>query len=150
MGKTQWASRQFSRYDLTVTKMQKLLGLITASGMVATAIALGASLILILLLLFGFGTIMTLAYILDKVGFQKATAEELWMLCDRLGVDFDAVRDAANTLDSNPPIMEARDGIGDACLPMAIEYIASINAVAIGVSDASMWTDAAYRLKRGR
>ena len=85
------------------------------------------------------------AYKYTRIAF----AEELWMLCDRLGIDFDAVRDAANTLDSNPPIMEARDGIGDACLPMAIEYVASINAVAIGVSDASMWTDAAYRLKRG-
>lgn len=79
-----------------------------------------------------------------------AFAEELWMLCDRLGLDFNAVRDATNTLDGNPPVMEARDGIGDACLPMAIKYLASVNAVSIGVSDASIWTDAAYRQKRGR
>ena len=79
-----------------------------------------------------------------------AFAEELWMLCDRLGLDFNTVRDAANTIDSNPPIMEARDGIGGACLPMAIKYLANVNAVAIGVSDASIWTDAAYRQKRGK
>jgi len=78
LNKTQWASRQFSRYDLTITKIQKLLGLITASGMVATAIALGATLILVCLLVLGFGVIMILAYILDKIGFQKATAEEIW------------------------------------------------------------------------
>ena len=78
MNKTQWASRQFSRYDLTITKIQKLFGLITAASVLATAIALGASLILIFLLLIGFGAIMALAYILDKVGFQKTTAEELW------------------------------------------------------------------------
>lgn len=79
-----------------------------------------------------------------------AFAEELWMLCDRLGLDFNVVRDAANTLDSNPPILEARDGIGGVCLPMAIRYLASVNAVAIGLSDASIWTDAAYRQRRGR
>lgn len=79
-----------------------------------------------------------------------AFAEELWMVCDRLGLDFDAVRVAANTIDSNPAIMEARDGIGDDCLPMAIKYIASVNALPIGVSDASMWTDASYRQKRTR
>lgn len=78
LNKTQWASRQFSRYDLTITKIQKLFGLITAASVLATAIALGASLILIFLLLIGFGAIMALAYILDKVGFQKTTAEELW------------------------------------------------------------------------
>jgi len=79
-----------------------------------------------------------------------AFAEELWMLCDRLGLDFNTVRDAANTLDSNPPVMDARDGIGGVCLPMAIKYLASVNAVAIGVSDASIWADASYRQKRGR
>jgi len=78
LSKTRWGSRQFSRYDLTITKVQKVLGLITASGMVATAVALGATLILMCLLALGFGAIMILAYILDKIGFQKATAEEIW------------------------------------------------------------------------
>lgn len=78
MGKVQWASKQFSRYDLTITKIQKLLGLITASSVLATAIALGASGILIVLLLIASGVIMFLAYGLDKTGFQKATAEEVW------------------------------------------------------------------------
>ena len=78
MGKVQWASKQFSRYDLTITKIQKLLGLITASSVLATAIALGASGILIVLLLIASGIIMFLAYGLDKTGFQKATAEEVW------------------------------------------------------------------------
>jgi UDP-N-acetyl-D-mannosaminuronic acid dehydrogenase len=93
-----------------------------------------------------FGKLAENAYRYARIAF----AEELWLLCDRLGLDFNAVRDAVNTLDGNPPIMEARDGIGDDCLPMAMKYVASVNAVAIGVSDASIWTDAAYRQKRGK
>lgn len=78
MSKTRWVSKQFSRYDLTATKLQKLLYLITASSMSATAIALGATSILAIFLIIGFVTIMVVAYILDRIGFQRATAEELW------------------------------------------------------------------------
>lgn len=103
---------------------------------------------------------INVVYDIEEVEFSKlvenayrytriAFAEELWMLCDRLGLDFNIVRDAVNTSENNPPVMEARDGIGDACLPMAIKYITSVNAVAIGVADAAIWTDAAYRQKRG-
>jgi hypothetical protein len=55
-----------------------MTGLLTAAGAVATAIALGASLVVIMLLVFGFGSTLVLGYILDKSGFQKATAVETW------------------------------------------------------------------------
>lgn len=78
MSKTQWAGRQYSRYDLTITKIQKVISLVGTASMLAMAITLGASFILVLILIAGFSGVMVIAFILDKTGFQKATAEEIW------------------------------------------------------------------------
>lgn len=47
---------------------------------------------------------------------QIAFAEDLAMLCEKLGLDFWEVRDACNTK-WNINILEAREGIGGVCLP---------------------------------
>lgn len=56
---------------------------------------------------------------------QIAFAEELKMICDELGLDFDEVRNACNTK-WNIEILEARDGIKGRCLPKDIRYLASL------------------------
>jgi UDP-N-acetyl-D-mannosaminuronic acid dehydrogenase len=53
---------------------------------------------------------------------QIAFAEELKMICDKVGVDFNEVREACNTK-WNVEILEARDGIGGHCLPKDIRYL---------------------------
>lgn len=54
-----------------------------------------------------------------------AFAEELRMICEEMGLDFDEVRKACNTK-WNIDILEARDGIGGHCLPKDIRYLASL------------------------
>jgi len=54
-----------------------------------------------------------------------AFAEELRMICEELGLNFDEVRKACNTK-WNINILEARDGIGGHCLPKDIRYLASL------------------------
>lgn len=49
---------------------------------------------------------------------QIAAAEEFKMLAAKFKVDFNELRTAINTT-GNPPLLEARDGIGGHCLPMA-------------------------------
>ena len=49
---------------------------------------------------------------------QIAAAEEFKILANKFKVDFDELREAINTT-GNPPLLEARDGIGGHCLPMA-------------------------------
>jgi len=56
---------------------------------------------------------------------QIAFAEELKMICDELGLDFDEVRTACNTK-WNIEILEARDGIKGHCLPKDIRYLTSL------------------------
>jgi nucleotide sugar dehydrogenase len=56
---------------------------------------------------------------------QIAFAEELRMICSRLGLDFNEVRGACNTK-WNIEILEARDGIKGHCLPKDIRYLASL------------------------
>jgi len=56
---------------------------------------------------------------------QIAFAEELKMICDKLGPDFDEVRRACNTK-WNIEILEARDGIKGHCLPKDVKYLASL------------------------
>jgi len=57
---------------------------------------------------------------------QIAFAEELKMICKKLGLDFEEVRKACNTK-WNIEILEARDGIGGHCLPKDIRYLASLS-----------------------
>ena len=58
---------------------------------------------------------------------QIAFAEELRMICEALGLDFNEVRMACNTK-WNIEILEAREGIGGHCLPKDIRYLASLTA----------------------
>lgn len=53
---------------------------------------------------------------------QIAFAEELKIICDELGLDFEEVRRACNTK-WNIEILEARQGIGGHCLPKDIRYL---------------------------
>jgi UDP-N-acetyl-D-mannosaminuronic acid dehydrogenase len=52
---------------------------------------------------------------------QIAIAEEFKMIADRFGVNFTELRKAINTT-GNPELLEARDGIGGHCLPMAAGF----------------------------
>jgi len=56
---------------------------------------------------------------------QIAFAEELRMVCDKLGIDFNEVRNACNTK-WNIEIPEARDGIKGHCLPKDLRYFLSL------------------------
>ena len=56
---------------------------------------------------------------------QIAFAEELKMICAKLGLNFDEVRAACNTK-WNVDMPEARDGIGGHCLPKDIRYVTSL------------------------
>ena len=58
---------------------------------------------------------------------QIAFAEELRMICEKIGIEFSDVREACNTK-WNIDIPEARDGIGGHCIPMGIQYVASLKA----------------------
>jgi nucleotide sugar dehydrogenase len=56
---------------------------------------------------------------------QIAFAEDLRMLCEKIGMNFNDLRAACNTK-WNVDIPEARDGIGRHCLPKDIRYITSL------------------------
>jgi nucleotide sugar dehydrogenase len=56
---------------------------------------------------------------------QIAFAEEMKMLCDKNGLDFEELRKACNTK-WNVDILEARDGIIGHCLPKDIRYLLSL------------------------
>ncbi len=56
---------------------------------------------------------------------QIAFAEELKMMCDKLDMDFNELRDACNSK-WNVDMPEARDGIGRHCLPKDIRYVTSL------------------------
>ncbi len=53
---------------------------------------------------------------------QIAFAEELRMICESIGLNFEEVRRACNTK-WNIEILEARNGIGGHCLPKDIRYV---------------------------
>lgn len=74
---------------------------------------------------------------------QIAFAEELKIVCDKLGMDFNEVRDACNTK-WNIEIPEARDGIGGHCLPKDTRYFALLAQKAKLVDDALL-VDEIYR-----
>jgi UDP-N-acetyl-D-mannosaminuronic acid dehydrogenase len=56
---------------------------------------------------------------------QIAFAEELKMICEKIGLSFNEVRNACNTK-WNIEIPEARDGIGGHCLPKDIQHLTSL------------------------
>jgi len=56
---------------------------------------------------------------------QIAFAEELRMICEELGLDFNEVREACNTK-WNIEILEARNGIRGSCLPKDTWYLMSL------------------------
>jgi len=64
-----------------------------------------------------------------------AFAEELRMVCDGMGMNFNEARDACNTK-WNIEIPEARDGIGGHCLPKDTRYFASLTQKAKLVNNA--------------
>lgn len=57
---------------------------------------------------------------------QIAFAEELKMICDESGLDFEEIRKACNTK-WNIEMLEARDGIRGHCLPKDTSYVASLS-----------------------
>ncbi len=56
---------------------------------------------------------------------QIAFAEDLKMMCEKIGLSFDELRAAMNTK-WNVDLPEARDGIGRHCLPKDIRYVTSL------------------------
>jgi UDP-N-acetyl-D-mannosaminuronic acid dehydrogenase len=73
---------------------------------------------------------------------QIAFAEDLKMLCNKIGMNFDDLRAAANTK-WNVDIPEARDGIGRHCLPKDIRYVTSLAHSTL--LDSAMKVDVQYR-----
>lgn len=58
---------------------------------------------------------------------QIAFAEELRMICEEIGLDFNELRNACNTK-WNVEILEARDGIKGHCLPKDIQHLAALTS----------------------
>jgi UDP-N-acetyl-D-mannosaminuronic acid dehydrogenase len=73
---------------------------------------------------------------------QIAFAEDLKMMCNRIGINFDELREAMNTK-WNVDLPEARDGIGRHCLPKDIRYVTSLTPSIL--LSAAMEADKQYR-----
>jgi nucleotide sugar dehydrogenase len=73
---------------------------------------------------------------------QIAFAEDLKMICTKIGMDFDDLRAACNTK-WNVDIPEARDGIGRHCLPKDLRYVTSVAPSTL--LDSAMKVDKEYR-----
>ncbi len=73
---------------------------------------------------------------------QIAFAEDLKMLCAKIGINFEDLRMAMNTK-WNVDLPEARDGIGRHCLPKDIRYVTSLSPSTL--LDAAMKVDKQYR-----
>ncbi|MFA5771203.1 MAG: NAD(P)-binding domain-containing protein [Thermoplasmata archaeon] len=71
-----------------------------------------------------------------------AFAEELKMMCDNAGVDFEDLRNACNTK-WNMEILEPREGIGGTCLPKYIVYLSLLGKN--GISQAAIKADKRYK-----
>ncbi len=82
---------------------------------------------------------------------EIAFAEELKMVCDNTGIDFEELRKAINTK-WNTKILEARDGIGGHCLPkdsqMFIDF--SKNVVPHSILESAKMIDYKYRASINR
>lgn len=68
---------------------------------------------------------------------QIAFAEELKMICEELGLNFNEVQNACNTK-WNIKIPEARDGIKSHCLPKDAKYFASLTETAKTIKNAML------------
>jgi UDP-N-acetyl-D-mannosaminuronate dehydrogenase len=75
---------------------------------------------------------------------QIAYAEDLKMLCAKLGMNFDELRAAMNTK-WNVDLPEAREGIGRHCLPKDIRYVISLSPSESTLLQAAMQVDKKYR-----
>jgi UDP-N-acetyl-D-mannosaminuronate dehydrogenase len=73
---------------------------------------------------------------------QIAFAEDLKMMCSRINMNFDELREAMNTK-WNVDLPEARDGIGRHCLPKDIRYVTSLTPSIL--LNAAMEVDKQYR-----
>ncbi len=73
---------------------------------------------------------------------QIAFAEELKMMCQKIGVSFDELRAAMNTK-WNVDLPEARQGIGRHCLPKDIRYVTSLTPSLM--LDSAIKVDQQYR-----
>jgi len=78
---------------------------------------------------------------------QIAFAEDLKMLCEKIGMNFDDLRAAMNTK-WNVDLPQARDGVGRHCLPKDIRYVTSLAPSTL--LDAAMKVDAQYREWRAK
>jgi nucleotide sugar dehydrogenase len=74
---------------------------------------------------------------------EIAFAEELKIVCEKLGMGFDELRNACNTK-WNIEIPEARDGIGGHCLPKDTRYFLSL-AQKAKLTDSALLVDIIYR-----
>jgi nucleotide sugar dehydrogenase len=74
---------------------------------------------------------------------QIAFAEELKMMCEKLGMNFNELRDACNTK-WNIEIPEARDGIRGHCIPKDMRYFTLLTKNAI-LTKSAMLLDEAYQ-----
>ena len=74
-----------------------------------------------------------------------AYAEELKLLCDENKIDFNELREAANTK-WNVDLAEARDGIGGECLPKDIQFLMNTYAD-MPLLHGAIATDCNYRAK---
>lgn len=75
---------------------------------------------------------------------QIAYAEDLKMLCHKIGIDFKELRDAMNTK-WNVDLPEARDGIGRHCLPKDIKYVNFLTPDGSILLESAMKVDRKYR-----
>jgi nucleotide sugar dehydrogenase len=73
---------------------------------------------------------------------QIAFAEDLKMLCEKIGMNFEDLRAAMNTK-WNVDLPEAREGIGRHCLPKDIRYVTSLAPSTL--LDCAMKVDKEYR-----
>jgi len=75
---------------------------------------------------------------------QIAYAEELKLICSKLGMSFDELRDAMNTK-WNVDLPEAREGIGRHCLPKDIRYVMSLAPDQATLLNCATLVDQKYR-----
>ena len=87
---------------------------------------------------------------------EIAYAEELALNCQKLGIEFDEIRQACNTLKRKTEgegwqvqIMEAKEGIGGTCLPKDIMYMRCLINPS-NLPKSAIETDELYRRKRAK
>lgn len=79
---------------------------------------------------------------------QIAFAEELKLICDENGLNFEKLREACNTK-WNVEILEARDGIGGRCLPKDMYYLLSCSDTPPPLLRGSIAADEIYKRRKG-